>query len=737
MDLVYLFRVLMKRKWLIIGSAVLAGLIAWFFTRNQPKYFRSRSRVSTGFTISDDIKVNPTSYSFYEADTKFGNVIVTATSPSVTILLSYVLILHDLQSPKPFRVLTEEQKQSAAYKAITKEQAIAAFKDRLETMTMLTSFKPEEQKLLDYLDLYGYKNIGNNLSVYRLDRTDYIQIDYVSENPELSAFVVNNIFQQFMRYYRGVRSSSSQESIDTLRSLMEKKKHDLDVKNALLGGQGLVDANLQSGSKLDLIANLEQVLTDEKGRLTMLQSSLLKVEQRLRNVGSTGTGTTRTNNNDELLALRKAKNEAYSEYLNSGSTDKALLDKYNRLNAEYQNKMVNNNPVSSSSASDDQKSATRENLLNQKNDLEIDIEASNKNIRQIEAKIGGLKGTVVSDASHTASVETLMKEADLANKEYLNAKQKYNDATDINNSSVNNFRQVVTGQPAIDPEPSKRKVIVAMAAIGTMLVIMLVIVLLAYLDSSIKTPVIFSKQINLRLISMVNFADLQQKNLYDILATKGISDNPDQKRHNVFRESIRKLRYEIEQTGKKIFLFTSTKKSMGKTTLIQALSYSFRFSKKKVLIIDTNFCNNDLTVQMKADPVLEKMSPGNIIDEKTLLEEVKNAAVDIGGDGYIHVIGSEGGDYTPSEILPQQNLLQHLRTLTKHYDYIFLEGPPLNDFSDSKELAQYVDGVIGVFSATHSMKVIDKESIKFFRELNGKFSGAILNKIELENINVA
>ena len=55
------------------------------------------------------------------------------------------------------------------------------------------------------------------------------------------------------------------------------------------------------------------------------------------------------------------------------------------------------------------------------------------------------------------------------------------------------------------------------------------------------------------------------------------------KRVNVFRESIRKLRYEIETSQKKIFPFTSTKKNRGKVTLIQALGYSIRLELKENL----------------------------------------------------------------------------------------------------------------------------------------------------------
>jgi succinoglycan biosynthesis transport protein ExoP len=361
------------------------------------------------------------------------------------------------------------------------------------------------------------------------------------------------------------------------------------------------------------------------------------------------------------------------------------------------------------------------------------VQAGYDNIASIQRKISSLKDDLVKDASKGAEVATLLKDAELANMEYLAAKQRYNDAIDITSSSVNNFRQILYGQPAIEPEPSKRLVIICMAGASTLVIAVLVIVLLTYLDSSVKTPAIFARTVSLNLISVINFMNLKHEELAAIVTTRNPTDDPDKKRNNIFRESLRKLRYAIEKSGKKVFLFASTKKGEGKTTLIQALSYSMSLSKKKILIIDTNFCNNDLTVQLAGDPILEKIHPDKS-NNNLLVEQVKAAAKDI-GVGTVFVIGSEGGDYTPSEILPRENILQHLQLLTTEYDYIFLEGPPLNDFSDTMELAQYVDGVIAVVSATHIIKQNDRQSLTFFHDLGGKFLGAILNMVDMENMN--
>jgi len=746
MDLLYYIRIVLKRKWIIIGVALIAGIVAWYFMRNEPKSYKSVTQIATGFAIPDEIRVSG-EFSLYDAEVKFSNAIATFQSPIVINLLSYTLILHDLENPNPFRPLKPEYKRLPLYQSVNLDQARKDFSDKLETVTMLSSFNPDEKKLLEFLTLYGYdfKSLSKALNVSRLQGTDYLQIEFQSGNPELSAFVVNTLYQQFLRYYNTTRGHRSQEGIDTLRSLMEKKKVELDAKNAMLRGEAPVGAAADS-RKLAELTNLDRALTDEKARQVNLYSNLRKVNQRLANMGVDAAATTQQNTtppdntNGEVLMLRKAMNEAYMAYINSGSNDKNLLNRYNQLKTEYQNKIINSSPNTYKAPDGTTKvedpSAKKADLLQQKNDIAFDIQESIRYIDSLQMKINVFRSGAAMDASKEVAVETLMKDADQANKDYLEAKKRYNDAIDVTTSSLNNFRQVVMGQPAIQPEPSKKVLIVALAAFGSAITAMLIILVTAYLDSSVKTPRLFERTVNLKLISMINFMNLKQKSLSELVTTLDPTyDVKDKQRHNVFRESLRKLRYEIEKSGKKIFMFTSTKKGQGKTTIIQALAYSMSMSKKKILIIDTNFCNNDLTVALEAPRILEKIVPNDRNDE-SLAEQIRNLSKDIGVDT-VFVIGSEGGDYTPSEILPRKHLLQHLRSLANDYDFIFLEGPPLNDFSDSRELAQYVDGVIGIFAADQVIKQIDKESLEFFHELNGKFSGAVLNKVDLEMVNVS
>lgn len=728
MDFSYLFRILMKRKWIIFSATLIAAAVAYILTLNQQKNFKSIAQVATGYTTYDPVRGNENA-DYSQQETKFNNAIVTFTSPAVINLLSYNLILHDLRQT-PFTVLTPEQ-QKKAFSQISKEDAIRAFQGKLDSMQMISPSSVEDRKLLNLLSLYhyDYKTITDNLSISRFQRSDYINISYVSQDPSLSAFVVNTAYDQFIKYYGTNRDKTLAQSIDTLKKIMDKKKQVVDDKNRILQQAGIGSSELQSNSNLNIISNLESQLTTERGKLAGLQSDLRKVSQKLDNIDSKPSETTNAQN-DEIIQLRNARNAAYSDYLKSN--DPADYKKYTSLNDKYQQKVL---ALRTTTETAKDPVLEKVDLQSQKTDLEIDIQSSTSFINSLEGKINSLKASVSSSGSNNAAIESLKQDADMANKEYLEAQYKYNTALDLNGLSLVNFRLAVPGQPALAPEPSKRILIVVLAAFAALFTTIAIIIFLTYLDSSVRTPLIFSKNVNLKLISLINYMNLRNRDIKDVIANIYTStDSEETNRNNTFRESLRKLRYEIETSGKKVFLFTSTKKGQGKTTIIQALSYSMSLSKKRVLIIDTNFCNPDLTAQLDAEPILEKIIPQNF-DDKNLVAEIKKHSKDL-GIGSIYAIGSAGGDYTPSEILPRENLLHHLQTLTSYFDYIFLEGPPLNDFSDSKELVQYVEGVIAVFSAQDEIRQIDRQSITFFKELNGKFSGSILNMVDLKNVNV-
>jgi Mrp family chromosome partitioning ATPase len=217
-----------------------------------------------------------------------------------------------------------------------------------------------------------------------------------------------------------------------------------------------------------------------------------------------------------------------------------------------------------------------------------------------------------------------------------------------------------------------------------------------------------------------------------VLERIAVFDSEEKARGDTFLELLRKLRYELETSNKRVILFTSTIPQQGKTVLIQALAYILSLGKKSVLMIDTNFCNNDLTKNVNATPVLEDFDPGN----KPFNRNDVSKLVSPTNIARVGVIGCKGGDYTPSEILPKNHLLLYLDQMKEEYDFIFLEGAPLNEYTDTMELINYADGMVAVFAADANFSNLDKESIEFLQLHKDKFIGAILNKVEVEHLDI-
>ena len=724
MDVIYFVKALLKRKWWIIISTIVALALSFVFTMDRAKLYRSNAQMSTGFTVNDAVKLRDENVDLWAADVKFNNVVETFYSPAVIGLLCYDVMLHDLTSPKPFTELSEKQRHTPLVMGFNKAQAITILRHKLDSLQTLTSYQPEERKLLEYMSLYkyDYESVRKNLSVGRLQRTDYIDISFGSENPELSAYVVNNIYRQFLRYYRSLRSERSVENIGTFEELVNQKKTEMDQKIDALrnykSSEGLLNVEAASGGELGLINQLEKSLLDEKANNNIIASSLQSVNSQL-NLSGQGQ-TVYDNNNGEIVALRKSINQLNDEYMRGGSTDATLADKI-KAQRQLLQRLMSSAPTAATSG----KTMSREELQQKKAGLEADWKASQLNIASLESKIRSLRGSVGSYANKEATVSTLQKEVDLAQEEYNRLKEKLNTALDSRSAPPDDFRQTQTGQPAFRPESSKRVKIMGLAGVSVFLLSTLGVLFMEFFDKSIKSPSLFEKNVDLKLISTINHADLHRYSIPQVLQQKADDDDTSRKRQNTFRELLRKLRYEVEASNKRIFLFTSTESQQGKTTLVQALAYSLSLSNKRVLIIDTNFCNNDLTVQLDAKPTLETFS---MEPHEVSIERVREIVTTYSVEG-IEVIGCKGGDYTPSEILPRNHLLNYLPQLKSYYDFVLLEGAPLNDYTDSKELVNYVEGVIAIFSSRLSVKQNDKESIQFLEHMNGKLLGAVLNNV--------
>src|SRR5947209_7962275 len=138
MELKFIINALFRKKWVIIACTTVAIFATLVFVLTRKKLYLSAAQYSTGFTMKQAVKIREDEgLNVFEIDQRFKNVIETFTSEVVVAMLSYDLMLHDLQEKRPFKVLTEKELQSPSYKNANHQKAINLLREKHNALDLL------------------------------------------------------------------------------------------------------------------------------------------------------------------------------------------------------------------------------------------------------------------------------------------------------------------------------------------------------------------------------------------------------------------------------------------------------------------------------------------------------------------------------------------------------------------------------------------------------------------------
>jgi len=272
--------------------------------------------------------------------------------------------------------------------------------------------------------------------------------------------------------------------------------------------------------------------------------------------------------------------------------------------------------------------------------------------------------------------------------------------------------------------------IAAFAGLVGAIIATFLIFLATFLDTSLTSPTQFKSFTQLPLLGHLNKINHKQLNLNQLFSNQTSSNKLEK-----FREMVRDLRFKVErEDGHQVYMITSPRKNDGKSFLIANLAHSLEVKGKKTLIIDTNFKQNTLSQwsvkhESPNPAILTLLVENRLIQHfalSTLQTPYDNRAID--------VIKNAGAEYSLMEGISNANFSNFMDACKRQYDYVFIEGAAMNNYSDTKELLEFTDRVIAVFNADSSLEAADKSSVEFLQSLNGQYMGSILNKINLNHI---
>lgn len=176
-----------------------------------------------------------------------------------------------------------------------------------------------------------------------------------------------------------------------------------------------------------------------------------------------------------------------------------------------------------------------------------------------------------------------------------------------------------------------------------------------------------------------------------------------------------------ENKGCKIIGVSSSIRGEGKSTTAVNLSYVLAESGNRVILLDGDLRIPSVAKKMriKSTPGLTDLLKGDDVD----LEQFRTKHLDTW-----YIMPSGVLPPNPSELLGSKRMEATLQALSKHYDYIVVDLPPINIVSDALAISQYIDGIIVVIREDYTEKKELENCIRQLRLSNVKVLGCVMNE---------
>jgi succinoglycan biosynthesis transport protein ExoP len=711
MDIKSFLRLLNRYKWLLIIVPVLVALVTYYFTKNLPKQYSSEVRISTGLLDPSKKLISTETTDFFKISQQFSNIIEKLKAKKITNLLSYNLMIHDLQGPdKAFRSYS---KQLDSLSTDQKNELLSLLKDKLSKKNILTlGDNNGKYRVYDIIGSMGYSEeaLTDKIEISHVENSDYIDIAFQSENPDLSAYVVNTLASEFISNYSADINTNQNASIVLLDSLLQRKEQLMNEKNIALSNfkrtKGVLNLNEQSATVYSQISEYEAQRAQALRLIQSNQGAIAIIEGKLRGSDPYVKGSSR-NDNQEIIRLKKQLEIANANYIdnNFNPRDQRKIDSLSRILSEKSATNIDENVLDPRTS--------KQNLVQQKLSLEIALQQAKSSIRTLDNQLSTLRARYQSMVPYDADIQNYEREADLATKDYMAALDIYNN----NRTKQKMGLQLEIDQAGLpgNPEPSKEILYTAGAGFGSLVLCLSFLFLLFVADSSIVTLGQLELSTKSKALGQINFVEGSEKSIRSIWADKSGNAN-----YDTFKDLLRSFRFEVghkmDADGSKILGITSLVDGEGKTFISYSLAYAFAMTGKKILLIADD------------QPVIKSDSKALSTSQNFQKFLIKK---EIHVEDLITFMNKNTEKESLLEIQNINNLKAGFEVLRREFDLIIIDINSLSDMNITKEWLLFAEKTICVYESGRAMKDGDKKNVEYIKKHPG-FAGWVLNKYRFE-----
>lgn len=691
-DIRELIRSLLRYRWVIISSAILATLGAVLWTLAQDKVYEAicsiEYDVSGSSVLGNDIDdVAKPAFSFWLSREFYGTQNYILESRSLARRVVKSLELH--KNPRFMGVPAEER---AKWKGATIDQAAARLQGRVH-------IEPVED-------------------------TRIVRLRAQDSDAKRAALIANAYAEAFIEKSVDDRLATTTKALTWLRERSDSLQQKLRSSEL-----ALLEFKRKKSALSVALEDRQNTLAQEIERyshdLTSARINRIRLESKLRELERVDP--------DSIDAVDSAVVNRFQHLQELREEYQQALRERGKLKVNYGDAHPSVQAINATVAA--LQVQIQKGIANITESARSELREARAVESQLAAKLREVQGAGLELNEHQIEYERLRRDRDNYADLYETILER---TTETNLSSllrVSTIRIIDRALPSFVPVAPRPVVnVLAGIAVGSLLGF-----LIALLLSALNKTLRFSEQIEAiglaTLSSIPNATRRGRPRLTSPLGRRADRTAPglglvvQREPRSSTAEAFRSLRTNLAFAGKMAeahsYLLTSTSPNDGKSSVTANLATSFAQSGRRTLVIDADMRRSTMH-SFFAATTNEGNSIGDVLSGRCdIADAIQSTKID-----RLDIMPCMVSPPNPSELLHSEAFRQLLKYASQHYDRVLFDSPPLELVADASIVAPQVDAVVLVARAGVTSQRQLLNASKHLSSLQSVIAGVVLNAVD-------
>jgi capsular exopolysaccharide synthesis family protein len=629
-------------------------------------------------------------------------------------------------------------------------EAVGEKVNPLSTEAKIILSRPVAEKVIKELNLKDEE--GNptevekllaGLSVEPISKTDILKISYQGKDPEEAAAIVNRVIDVYKAEDLLNKQSKTKEATQFISEQLPQLKANVHKADAALRQfkekNRVVDLAKEEASAVEIIAKLDQEIAQAKAQLAEATSRKASLQQKIgmdadmavvasslsQSPGVQQIVTELQELQGELSLERTRYKPGYVSLRNLERKEAALKALLQKRAGE-----VIGSPTQIP-IEDFQIGPLKQNLIADLVNSEIEIAGLSSNLKVLT----DVQGTYKQRSRILPKLEETQRELErrleAAQSTYELLLQKLGETRVSENQNVDNLRVISMAVVPTSPIASKKKIILAVGAVGGIVLGMAVAFLLDLMDQSVKNVKEAKELFGYTLLGVIPAVGNSSKTRLsfggsEMIAPKLIvRDRPGSFIAQSYQMLQANLKFLSSDKQIKSMVVTSSVPKEGKSEVCANLAVALAEVERRVLLVDGNlhFPSLHHVWDLTNSVGLSNILVGEAKFETTVKEVMPG--LDLLTAGVIPP--------NPISLLDSKRMAALIESFVRDYDCVIFDMPPLAGIADAAILGSMTDGILLVVRPG----VVDSSSARaakdFLLRSGQNVLGLVANGVNIQN----